>query len=101
MFLVQRWMRRNFATLESEQVGRFKGQLWTQLELPAQSRNGLLFSPDNLQPLLAPLLGPSVVTVHDLTFKLFPRAHTTPFRILYGLLISNGIRNATALITCY
>jgi glycosyltransferase involved in cell wall biosynthesis len=82
------------------EVGRFKGQLWTQLELPAQSRDGLLFSPDNLQPLLAPLLGPSVLTVHDLTFKLFPRAHTTPFRILYGLLISNGIRNATALITC-
>lgn len=82
------------------EVGRFKGQLWTQLELPAQSRGGLLFSPDNLQPLLAPLLGPSVLTVHDLTFKLFPRAHTTPFRILYGLLISNGIRNATALITC-
>lgn len=81
------------------QVGWFKGQLWTQLELPAQSRGGLLFSPDNLQPLLAPLLGPSVVTVHDLTFKLFPRAHTTPFRLLYGLLISNGIRNATALIT--
>jgi glycosyltransferase involved in cell wall biosynthesis len=81
------------------QVGWFKGQLWTQLELPAQSRGGLLFSPDNLQPLLAPLLGPSVVTVHDLTFKLFPRAHTTPFRLLYGLLISKGIRNATALIT--
>lgn len=81
------------------QVGWFKGQLWTQLELPAQARGGLLFSPDNLQPLLAPLLGPSVVTVHDLTFKLFPRAHTTPFRLLYGLLISKGIRNATALIT--
>jgi glycosyltransferase involved in cell wall biosynthesis len=85
--------------IKVRQVGRFKGQLWTQLELPAHSRDGLLFSPDNLQPLLAPLLGPSVVTVHDLTFKLFPRAHTTSFRLLYGLLISKGIRNATALIT--
>lgn len=85
--------------IKVKQVGRFKGQLWTQLELPAQSRDGLLFSPDNLQPLLAPLLGPSVLTVHDLTFKLFPHAHTTPFRLLYGLLISSGIRNATALIT--
>lgn len=85
--------------IKVRQVGWFQGQLWTQLELPAQSRDGLLFSPDNLQPLLAPLLGPSVVTVHDLTFKLFPRAHTTPFRLLYRLLISNGIRNATALIT--
>lgn len=85
--------------IKVRQVGRFKGQLWTQFELPANSRDGLLFSPDNLQPLLAPLLGPSVVTVHDLTFKLFPRAHTTAFRLLYGLLISNGIRNATALIT--
>jgi glycosyltransferase involved in cell wall biosynthesis len=85
--------------IKVRQVGRFKGQLWTQLDLPTQSRNGLLFSPDNLQPLLAPLVGPSVVTVHDLTFKLFPRAHTRPFRLLYGLLISKGIRNATALIT--
>lgn len=85
--------------IKVRQVGRFQGQLWTQLELPAKSRDGLLFSPDNLQPLLAPLLGPNVVTVHDLTFKLFPRAHTPPFRLLYGLLISNAIRNASALIT--
>jgi glycosyltransferase involved in cell wall biosynthesis len=86
--------------IKIRRVGWFQGQLWTQFELPVKSRNGLLFSPDNLQPLLAPLLGPSVVTVHDLTFKLFPRSHTTPYRLLYGLLISNGIRNVTALITC-
>ena len=85
--------------IKVRQVGWLRGQLWTQFELPLHSRNGLLFSPDNLQPLVAPLLGPSVVTVHDLTFKLFPRAHTAPYRLLYGLLISNGIRNATALIT--
>jgi glycosyltransferase involved in cell wall biosynthesis len=85
--------------IKVREVGWFRGQMWTQLELPAQARGGLLFSPDNLQPLLTPLLGPSVVTIHDLTFKLFPSAHTAPFRLLYGLLISNGIRNATALIT--
>ena len=85
--------------IKVRQVGWLRGQLWTQFELPVYSRNGLLFSPDNLQPLLTPLFGPSVVTVHDLTFKLFPRAHTRPYRLLYGLLISNGIRNATALIT--
>jgi glycosyltransferase involved in cell wall biosynthesis len=85
--------------IKVRRVGWLQGQLWTQFELPVHSRDGLLFSPDNLQPLLTPLFGLSVVTVHDLTFKLFPRAHTTPYRLLYGLLISNGIRNATALIT--
>lgn len=85
--------------IEIARVGRLRGQLWTQLELPVCSKDGLLFSPDNLQPLMSPYLGKSVVTVHDLTFRLFPRAHTTAFRILYGLLIPSAIRNASALVT--
>jgi hypothetical protein len=44
------------------QVGRLSGHFWDQLELPFQARDGLLFSPGNVHPLLSPFLGPGVVT---------------------------------------
>lgn len=85
--------------IEVRPAGWFAGQLWTQLELPILSRDGLLFSPDNLHPVLFRFLGPSVVTIHDLTYKLYPAAHTAAFKFLYRFLISKAIRHAESLLT--
>ena len=81
------------------QVGHLRGHLWDQLELPFQARDGLLFSPGNVHPLLSPLLGPGVVTVHDLAYRLSPDAYTTAFRLTYGVLVPAALRNADAIIT--
>lgn len=57
------------------------GVLWQQLRLPRRLRRGdadLFWSPLGTLPWSCPL--PAVVTVHDLTPLLFPRAHTAKVR---------------------
>jgi glycosyltransferase involved in cell wall biosynthesis len=81
------------------QVGRLSGHFWDQLELPFQARDGLLFSPGNVHPLLSPFLGPGVVTVHDLAYRLNPKAYSAAFRLTYGVLVPAALRNADAIIT--
>ena len=81
------------------QAGRLRGHLWTQLELPFLSRDGLLFSPGNIHPLV--LLGPlnGVVTIHDLAYVAHPEAYSKAFRLLYSVLVPMAIRRADAVIT--
>jgi glycosyltransferase involved in cell wall biosynthesis len=89
----------NLRNITVHQVGRFNGHLWEQLELPFQARDGLLFSPGNVHPVLSFFLSPSVVTVHDLAYRLNPEAYTAAFRMAYGVLIPAVLRNADAVIT--
>lgn len=81
------------------QVGRLRGHLWDQLELPLRARDGLLFSPGNVHPLLSPFLSPGVVTIHDLAYRLSPEAYTAAFRFAYAVLIPAALRRADAVIT--
>ena len=82
-----------------EQVGRLGGHLWTQLELPFFARDGLLFSPGNIHPLLSLARKGSVVTVHDLAYAAYPEAYSKAFRLLYSLLVPAALRRADAVIT--
>jgi glycosyltransferase involved in cell wall biosynthesis len=81
------------------QVGRLGGHFWDQLELPLRARDGLLFSPGNVHPLLSPFLSLGVVTIHDLAYRLSPEAYTTAFRLAYAVLIPAALRRADAIIT--
>jgi glycosyltransferase involved in cell wall biosynthesis len=81
------------------QVGRLRGHLWDQFELPLRVRDGTLFSPCNLHPLLSPSLCPGVVTVHDLAWRLSPDAYTPAFRLAYRILVPAALRRAAAVIT--
>lgn len=81
------------------QVGRLRSHLWEQLELPFYARDGLLFSPGNLHPLLSPFLGRGVVTIHDLAYRLSAGAYSRAFRLGYGILIPAALRRADAVIT--
>lgn len=85
--------------LSLRQVGHLRGHLWDQLELPFHARDGVLFSPGNVHPLVSPALGPGVVTVHDLSYRLRPNSYTIPFRIAYGVLVPAALRRADAIIT--
>jgi glycosyltransferase involved in cell wall biosynthesis len=93
------FIRPDFRHVQIRQVGRLNGHLWEQLELPLHSRGGLLFSPGNVHPLLSPLLGPNVVTIHDLAYRLNPDAYTVAFRAAYSLLVPSALRYADAIIT--
>ncbi len=81
------------------QMGLLRGHLWAQLELPLWTRDGLLFSPGNIHPLISPFLQPGVVTVHDLAYQLYPDAYTPAFRLTYRLLVPAAMRRADAVIT--
>jgi glycosyltransferase involved in cell wall biosynthesis len=80
-------------------VGRGRGHVWEQFELPAYLRK-------NSSPLLislattAPVLyRRKIVTVHDLAFKRFPAAVSWQFRLYYGWLIPRVVRSALHVTT--
>ena len=74
--------------------------LWEQTRLPrlaAQHRLDLLHSPHYTRPLRLPCR--SVVTLHDMTFFLFPELHTLPKRYFFRRMIRFSARSADALLT--
>ena len=81
------------------QVGCLRGHLWTQIELPFFARDGLLFSPGNIHPLVSMGSLNGVVTVHDLAYAVRPEAYSKAFRLLYSALVPAAIRRADAVIT--
>lgn len=90
----------NLRYIPLRQVGRLRGHLWEQLELPFHARGGLLFSSGNASPLLSPFLSQRVVvTIHDLGYHTHPEAYTAGFRMAYGVLVPAALRRADAIIT--
>ena len=81
------------------QAGRLGGHLWTQIELPLLARDGLLFSPGNIHPLLSLGRSRGVVTVHDLAYAAHPEAYSRAFRALYSVLVPAALRRADGVIT--
>ena len=81
------------------QVGCLRGHLWTQIELPFFARDGLLFSPGNIHPLVSMGRLNGVVTVHDLAYAVRPEAYSRAFRLLYAALVPAALRRAEAVIT--
>lgn len=81
-------------------IGQFSGQTWEQFELPVAARKGMLFCPGNTAPLLS-VYGktPTIVTVHDLSYRYFPEAYSFFFRMLYKILTPCIFRRADAVIT--
>ncbi|MHB1389960.1 MAG: glycosyltransferase family 4 protein [Thermoleophilia bacterium] len=77
-----------------------KGLLWEQtllVRMARQSGIDLLFNPANVAPVLPGV--PSVVTIHDLAFLLFPEYFSRSFALYYRTMIPKVIRHATSVIT--
>ena len=82
------------------QAGRLHGPAWVQLDLPRLSRDGLLFSTSGAHPVLALGSGRmNVVTVHDLSYLVYPRAYSLGFHAFYRSLIPIIFARADAIIT--
>ena len=78
------------------EVGRLRGHLWEQVELPAHSRRGLLVSLANAAPLARRR---QMVTIHDAGVFAEPRAYSLAFRTWYRVLLGGLARRARAIIT--
>jgi glycosyltransferase involved in cell wall biosynthesis len=82
------------------QIGHTRGHIWTQTEFPFAARDGLVFSPGNVHPVLMPThQHTGVVTVHDLSYMYFPSAYSKAFRLLYGTLMPFSMARAQIIIT--
>jgi glycosyltransferase involved in cell wall biosynthesis len=83
-------------------VGRHHGHFWEQAELPTSLAGvDLLFCPGNLAPLETLLAGrvPVVTTVHDASYRQFPRAYSRAFRLWYNFATPIIFSRSAALLT--
>ena len=80
--------------------GPIQGMVWEQTVLrrmAGKACTDVLFNPANLAPLFPPV--PSVVTIHDLSFLLFPEYFSRSFGVYYRHIIPMIIDQSTAIIT--
>jgi glycosyltransferase involved in cell wall biosynthesis len=85
--------------IEPAAVGRLAGHVWEQLELPQSIRGDVLLCLGNSAPIAHLWQFPTVVTVHDLSFRYFPAAYAKSYRLIYRLLTPLIMRSARAIIT--
>lgn len=85
-----------FPKLRCSQVGRLRGQLWEQIELPIYARRGVLLSLCNLGPLLGIR---QVLCIHDAATAALPHAFGWRFRKWYSLAMPLLGRSARKIVT--
>ncbi|AZZ55624.1 glycosyltransferase family 1 protein [Rathayibacter iranicus] len=81
------------------QIGRLRGHLWEQVELP-------LFLNARGHPLLVNLMSTApalyrnqIMTHHDITYVRHPDSFSWSFRTLYGVLTPASLRSSRAIVT--
>lgn len=82
--------------IEFQKVGRFRGHLWEQLELPAYARSGILLNLGNAAPIVT---RSQIVTIHDASVFAMPKAYSFAFRNWYKMLLWGLGRRAVKVMT--
>lgn len=86
--------------LDVKIVGKLKGHLWEQIELPLylirQPYSPLLLNLANTAPLY---YKNKIIQVHDISFKRFPKSFSWKFRRAYGYAIPRILKNSKLIIT--
>lgn len=80
-------------------VGRLRGHLWEQVDLPLYLRsmgNPLLLGLTNTNPFL---YENKISTHHDITYVRFPESYTTSFRALYSIVAPRMLRTSKTVLT--
>lgn len=89
----------SFKNINIQRVGTHSGHLWEQIDLPKHARNRTLFCPGNTAPIFSLFKQPTIVTVHDLSYRYFPAAYSRKFRYAYKILMPIIMTQATKIIT--
>lgn len=83
-----------------EHVGGWSGHAWEQLVLPRHVRGGHLLCLGNTAPLLSLFAAhPTAVMIHDLSYRLFPRAYRLRYRLGHRFMLPFLLRRAAPLFT--
>lgn len=91
----------DLAAINLREVGRFKGHLWEQFDLPRHVQKTPLICLGNTAPIRS-LLSRNVecvTMIHDLSYRYFPDAYNKSFRIWYSFLIPLVLRYSSRVIT--
>ncbi|MAP66839.1 MAG: glycosyl transferase family 1 [Candidatus Marinimicrobia bacterium] len=90
----------NLKNIKIIKKGFLKGHLWEQFELPFYSKCDLLFCPGNVAPILSYFFKFKLITtVHDLSYKYFPKAYNWKFRFVYNLIVPFVMKISNYIIT--
>jgi len=82
--------------LKTREVGRFRGQLWEQLDLPRYAGSDRIVNLCNT----APLAGRDMIaTIYDASVYAVPDAYSLPFRTWYRTLLPRVGRRARRVVT--
>ena len=79
-----------------KRIGRLKGHLWEQIELPYYSRNGLLINFCDMAPICK---SNQVVFIHDMAIMAHPEYYTKKFRKWHEFVYRNVVGNAKQVFT--
>lgn len=84
--------------LEVKKIGFLKGHLWEQitLQLYAYRKKALLISLCNTAPLF---IKNQIVTIHDLSFKLYPQWNSKVFSLVYNKMIPIIAKKSRCILT--
>jgi glycosyltransferase involved in cell wall biosynthesis len=82
--------------ISTRRIGRLKGHLWEQLELPGASSDGVLVGLANTGPLWHPR---QLITIHDASVFANPGNFSLAFRTWYRLLIPRLGQRAKTILT--
>lgn len=85
------------ARLPLRQVGRMRGHVWEQAELPTAARGGVLVSLGNTAPVLAGRR--QVVVIHDAGVFDTPESYSLRFRSWYKTLQRGLVRSGARVVT--
>jgi glycosyltransferase involved in cell wall biosynthesis len=90
----------DLAMTEVERTGGWSGHAWEQFVLPRHVRGGHLLCLGNTAPLRSLFAAhPTTVMIHDLSYRLFPRAYRLHYRIGHHFMLPFLLRRAAALLT--
>jgi glycosyltransferase involved in cell wall biosynthesis len=85
-----------YSFIKVREVGRLRGQLWEQVELPFYAGESLLFTPCGGAPVIHRF---HVITIHDAGPFRTPRAYTAVYRTYYKMLQRYLASTAAHLLT--
>jgi glycosyltransferase involved in cell wall biosynthesis len=87
----------SFHRLRLREVGRTRGQLWEQAELPLAARGGILVSLGNTAPVMAG--SRQIVVIHDAGVFDTPASYSLRFRTWYRTLQHGLVRAGVQIVT--
>lgn len=79
-----------------EKIGRHRGNLWEQIDLPMWLKGGFLFSPSNVGPAFH---YNQAVTIHDASVFAIPDAYRWRFKLKYRFVYRQMARHARLILT--